>query len=516
MSRSVNTIKNIFVGFGGRLFLHLTHFLVRTVFLYTLGVEYLGLQGLFLNILGLLELAELGISSAVAYVLYKPLAENDTKKICQAMNFIKNAYRVVAVFIFVAGLCILPFISGITKGSQDLGNVNLLFLLYLAKTVTTYVFFAYKSVIISADQKNYVFTIYTTIISVVIYAVQFIVLAAFCDLIGAPNTFVLYLVVGCAGQLITNGIISKKADKMYPYLKNKSKDALPRSERKELLKKVFGTAVYKINSTIVKSTDGIVITSFLGVAANGLYSNYYFITSNIFILVRILFSSATASIGNLFANESIEKSEFVFRALSLISYWIFGFCSVCMFVLIEPFILLWAGQECSLGQITAWIFAVEFLMEGYQLVSLSYKDACGLFWEGKFRPMITAILNIIISIILVKKCGVAGVVLGTIISRLITTWWFEPMLVYKKAFKMPVMGYFVRYIFAVVLVLANTVLIRYIGSFYTGNMFVSFVLKALLCVVISNVTFFLVYRKTEEFGYIKNIVTGLLGKFIKR
>ncbi len=516
MSRSVNSIKNILVGLGGRLFLHLTHFIIRTVFLYTLGVEYLGLQGLFLNILGMLALSELGMSTAVSYVLYKPLAENNTQKICQIMHFIKNAYRIVALFILVGGMCILPFVSGIAAESKNLGNVNVIFLLYLFKTVVTYLFFAYKSVIIVADQKRYLFTIYTTIISVVVYIVQFITLVVLCDVIGASSAFVLYLIVGIIGQLISNIIISCKADKMYPYLKDNRKAILPRTERKELLKKIFATACYKINSKIVKSTDSIVITGFLGIVANGLYSNYYFITSNVFNIVRIFFSSMTASIGNLVANESVEKSEFVFRSLSLISYWIFGFCSVCMFVLIEPFILLWAGQNCSLGQITAWIFALEFLMEGYQLVSISYKDACGLFWEGRFSPIVTATLNIIISIILVKKCGVAGVILGTTISRFLTTWWFEPVLVYKKAFHMPVAGYFMRYILAVLLVLANVVIIKYIGSLYTGNMLISFVLNTLLCVVITNLTFFAVYRNMEEFSYVRDIVTGLLAKRIKR
>ena len=515
MSRSVNSIKNIFAGFGGQMFLHFTHFVVRTVFLYTLGVEYLGLQGLFLNILGLLGLAELGISNAVSYVLYKPLAENDTKKLCQIMNFIKKAYRIVGLFILAAGLCILPFIPRLIGQNSNLGNVNLVFLLYLLKTVATYVFFAYKSVIINADQKRYIYNIYTTIVSAIVYIVQFLVLVVLYDIIGASSAFVLYLIIGIVGQLISNIVISKKADKMYPYLKESGDLSLPRDERKGLLKKVFGTAIYKINSKIVKSADSIVITGFLGVAANGLYTNYYFITSNIFNIVRILFSSITASIGNLVANESVEKSEFVFRSLSLISYWIFGVCSVCMFVLIEPFILLWAGQNCSLGQITAWIFALEFLMEGYQLVSVSYKDACGLFWEGRFRPMVTAILNIAISIILVKKCGIAGVVLGTIISRLLTTWWFEPVLVYKKAFHMPVAGYFVRYIFAMLLVLVNTLIVKYIGSLYTGNMLISFVLNALLCVVVTNLTFFAVYRNTEEFSYVKGIVSGLMKKYIK-
>ena len=515
MSRSINSIKNMIAGIGGRLFLHCTHFLVRTVFLYTLGVEYLGLQGLLLSILGLLALAELGISNAVSYVLYKPLAENDTKKIQQIMNFMKIAYRIVGLFILLAGVCILPFIPRLIGQNSNLGNVYLIFLLYLFKTIATYVFFAYKAVIINADQKRYIYNIYTTIVSAVVYVVQFVVLVFLYKIIGAPNAFILYLIVGIIGQFTTNFIISYKVDKMYPYLKDKDNSSLPRDERKGMLKKVFATAIYKINSKIVKSADSIVITGFLGVAANGLYSNYYFIISNVFNIVRIFFSSMTASIGNLVANESVEKSEFVFRSLGLISYWIFGFCSVCMFVLIEPFILLWAGQDCSLGQITAWIFALEFLMEGFQLVAISYKDACGLFWEGRFSPAVTVVLNIILSVILVKKCGVAGVVLGTAISRFLTTWWFEPVLVYKKAFHMPVAGYFVRYIFAVLLVIVNTIIVKYIGSLYTGNMLISFVLNALLCVVVTNLTFFAIYRNTEEFSYVKGIVSGLMKKYIK-
>ncbi len=516
MSRSINSIKNIIVGMGGQVFIYLIRFVTKTVFIHTLGKEYLGLQGLFSNIFSLLNLTELGFALAVAYTLYKPIAEDDKDKIYAIMQFLKKAYFVIGVVIFGIGLGLIPVLPYVMNGETDLVNVNLIYILYLFETSASYLLFSYKRTIFIADQKRYMVNVIKMAVTIVTTICQFIILLVVFKIAGPAIAFISYLAASCISMFVINFVIAKKADIAYPYLTEKRNTRLERSERKELFKKIFGTSIYKINSTIVKSTDGIVITSALGLGMNGCYSNYHFVIFNVFTFVRMMFSSVTASVGNLVANESTEKSEFVFRCMSRLSYWVFGVCAVCVFVLIEPFILIWAGSDFSLGQISAWIFALEFLMEGYQVVSLTYKDACGLFWYGKYRPMVTAVLNIVISVCLVRKFGVAGVILGTIISRLLTTWWFEPVLVYKKAFKMPVGGYFAKYIFAVFLVVIDVMLVEFISSFYTGNIFISFLIKALLCVAVSNITFFVAYRKTEEFGYVKNIASGLLKKLRKK
>ena len=511
MSRSVSSVKNIVAGMGGQLFVYLLKFVTRTVFIHTLGKEYLGLQGLFSNILGLLNLAELGVALAVAYTLYKPLESKDENKIYAIMGFLKKAYFVIGLIILIVGSSLIPVLPFLMKGSTDLVNVNLIYILYLLEISASYLLFSYKRTILIADQKRYVVNIVSITTTIITTIAQFGILIVVYKLIGPSEAFICYLLASCIAQFFINFVISKKADKMYPYLKEKRDAKLSKPEKTELFKKIFGTSVYKINSTIVKSTDSILISSVLGLGTNGSYSNYYFITNNVFIFVRMMFSSVTASVGNLITKETTEKSEFIFRCLGQISYWIFGFFAVCMFVLIEPFVCLWAGDSYSLGQVASWIFALEFLMEGYQVVSLTYKDAGGLFWFGKYRPMVTAILNIIISLLLVHRLGVTGVILGTIISRFLTTWWFEPMLVYKKTFKMPVFGYFVKYIFAVMIVLISVVIVELLSGFYTGNAVVSFVIKMVLCIIVPNLLFFVAYFKTKEFTYIKQTVKNLLG-----
>ena len=356
MSRSTNAVKNIIVGIGGQLSTYLIRFITRTLFIYTLGIKYLGVQGLLTNVLGILNIAELGVASAVAYTLYKPLSEKDEDKIYVIMQFYKKAYTIIGLTILTVGLAFLPALPYIMKDATDIVNINIVYVLYLVETAASYLFFSYKRTILTADQKKYLVDGVRTTTSMVTAIIKAIVLIIAVNLIEPSLAFVIYLLLGCVGQLYINFTISKKADNLYPYINEKRNAKMNKTEKREMFKKIFGMSIYRINTTIVKSTDGIIISGILGIVANGIYSNYYFITCNVYNIVRMLFSSITASVGNLITKETTEKSELVFRCLGQISYWIFGFCGVCMFVLIEPFILLWAGEWYSLGKITSYVF----------------------------------------------------------------------------------------------------------------------------------------------------------------
>lgn len=497
--RTVNSIKNIITSLGGQLLTLLLQFVSRTVFIHTLGVEYLGISGLFTNVISILNITELGIGTAIAYSLYKPLAEKDVKRIQANMNLLKKAYFWVGCIIAGLGLILIPFLPHIMKGTTNLVNVNVIYVLYVFQSVSSYWFFAYKSSLIQADQKKFVNNIIRYSVTLLTTVVQIVLLVLF-------KSFLVYTIIGITSNLTINVLVARKVDKLYPYVKGKNDQILSKEERKSVFKNIFGMSMYKINSVIVSSTDNIVISTFISVVAVGFYSNYILIASSITTIAKLCFSGITASVGNLFASESKKKNEFIFRCLCFASFWIYGFCAICLWILFNPFITLWVGKDFLLGDSIVLLIVLNFIMEGYQNISITFKDACGLFWQGKYRPVATAILNIVISLILAPRLGIAGVLLGTIISRLVTTWWFEPWMVYKYAFNMSSKKYFIRYLFAITAVILIAGLIQIMSIPMSESTWLNLLIKAVFCISIPNGVFFLIFRTSDEFKYVLGIV----------
>ncbi|NMB19083.1 MAG: sugar translocase [Erysipelothrix sp.] len=507
--RTINSMKNAATGVGGQSLTIILQFISRTVFIYTLGKEYLGISSLFSSILQVLSITELGIGTAIVYSLYKPLAEKDEYSVSANMNFLRKAYFGVGSLVGVIGLILIPFLPSIMKETTDLVNINLVYILYLFQSVSSYWFFAYKSLLLKADQKSYIVNISKYLVLVFSVGLQIIILIVL-------KSFILYTIIGIAANIVSNLIVSHKVDKSYPYLKKYKNALLPKDEKKIVYKNLYGVSMYKINSTIVRSTDSIVISSFISTIAVGLYSNYHLIVSTLITMSKLFFSSFTASVGNLFVSEDKEKSEFIFRCLSFLSFWLYGFAAITLWILFNPFITLWVGEEYLFNNYIVLVIVIDFLLDGYQQVSISYKDACGLFWKGRYRPLATGVLNVVISVILAPRIGIAGVLLGTIISRLLTTWWFEPWMVHKYAFGIKVNNYFIRYFKFIGLVLIMGYFCNLIISPFSEVSWVNLFIKLAVCIIIPNSFFYVVFKNTEEFQYIKEALAKLFSKIKRR
>lgn len=501
--RTKNVLLNFFASLGTNGISILLKFVIRSVFIYVLGKEYLGLSSLFTNLLSVLSISELGIGVAIVQTLYKPLADGDERKVKAVMNFLKKAYRCIGCVILLIGLIIMVFIDFFINNTTDIVNIRFYFFLYLIQSTSSYWFWAYKRSIIQADQKRYVIELITIAVTVVVSILQIVMLLLY-------KSFVIYVILFVASHIAINIAISTKVNKMYPYLKEKNNEKLNKNELIQMWKDVAGASLYKINTVIVKSTDNLVISKFISIAAVGIYDNYHMVISSVLLITKRLFSSATASIGNLIITEDEEKSEKFFQCFCFASFWIYGFSSVCLWVLINPFIEIWLDKSFLFEKHVVFIIVLDFLMDGFQQPSLILKDSAGLFWYGKFRPLATALLNVIISVILVQKMGVAGIIAGTVLSRLFTTWWFEPKLVYKYVFKKSPVKYFVRYFTAIGITFVVTVMVSVAASFIKGPVLIAFSLKMLLCAVVPNLIMFIFFGKTEEFNYIfkrlKNVV----------
>lgn len=301
MSRTGNSLKNIASAIGGQMLNNLLRFVCRTAFIYTLGKEYLGISGLYANILTLLSVSELGFASAITYSLYKPLAENNIPEIRALMGFFKKAYRIIGMVIFGLGLALMPFLPKLMNGTTEAVNIYEYYLLYLIQTVVSYLFFAYKGTLLVADQKRYLLDTVSYVVQVAMNLVQIAILVVL-------RSFLLYTIVSILSNMIQNIAAAWMADRRYPWLKEPA-EPLPPEKRKEVFRQVYASSLYRISNVVGIATDNLVISANISVLMVGLYDNYNMIIQVIQRLLSGLLQSFTASLGNYYASESKETER---------------------------------------------------------------------------------------------------------------------------------------------------------------------------------------------------------------
>lgn len=500
--RVKKAIINTIAGGMGTLLVGIFQFIGRFVFIRFLSDEYLGISSLFTNILSLLSLAELGIGTAICFSLYEPLAEANFEKIKAILSFLRKTYFIIGIVIMGVGLSLLPFLPFIIKGNTELVNINVIYILYVLQSATSYWFWGYKSILLQADQKLYLIKAYQVAANVVTITLQLTTLAIFRD-------FLLYSIIGLMANIFTNVASAHAVDRIYPYMKEKNHYLLTRAEKKKIFKDVFGMSFFKINTTVVNSTDNLMISAFIDIRSVALYGNYQIVISGISQVAMQLFGGVTSTVGNLFVEDSKEKSEFVFRCLQFLSYWIYSFIGIGIIVFINPVIQLFFGKSRLFGESLVLLQVIYFIINGFQRTSFIYRDACGLFWKGKMRPIATVILNIGLSFVLVLKIGLAGVILGTIVSWLLTTWWYDPILIYRNVFQISPLRHFIGYGKATILTLFLGWVTVCLAELVPFDGIFKLLLQFILVLFIPNIGYLLVYCRTEEFKYIK-------GVFLKR
>lgn len=509
MSRTQNSLKNMAASLIGQFGSIVLRFACRTVFIYVLGKEFLGISSLYTNILTLLSVSELGISSAITFSLYRPLAEGDNAKVSAIMQFFKNAYRIVGLVILVIGLCLIPFLPTLMNGTTDKVNIYLYYLLYLAQTVVTYFFFAYKQTILFADQKKYLVDYVVFGANVVTTLLQILVLVI-------RESFFEYTIALIISGVVTNLIVAIIVDKKYPYLKDKA-PKLSGEEVKEIFKQVYAMFLYRVCNVVGTATDNLIISSNINVLMVGLYDNYYLIINAVQKVLSHILGAFSGSLGNLYVLESDTKNEQVFRCLNLVNLWLITLSSVCFMILFQPFITMWIGEEYLFTPVVLYIIVMNFATNYMQGVMQIYKDVTGLFVKGKYRPVATVILNLVISIILVKKMGIAGVFLGSIISRMCTTWAYDGWLIYTHAFHMSPIKFYADSIVCAIVITVLSIGIETLCTYAEVPVTVwGFIARGIICVAITNMALLLLYGRREEFKIVAQKAKSIFfSRFIK-
>ncbi len=490
MNRTTNTLKNITASLGGQLLNNLLRWICRVVFIHTLGKEYLGISSLYANILTILSLSELGIGSAITYSLYRPLADNDRETIKSQMLFFKKAYRIIGLVILLFGLCLLPVLPNLMKGTTDKVNIYGYYILYLLQTVVSYLFFAYKGVLLNADQKKYVSDSISYLVQISVNTIQIIILLVF-------RSFLLYTLAYIVSAVVKNVLVARTVDKRYPYIREPA-EKLTKTETGNIFKRVYAMSLYRFAMVVGTATDNLVISSNISVVFVGLYDNYLMIIQVIQKIISGVFTSFTSSLGNYFITENLEENKKMFRTLNRLNSWIITFCSVSFACLLQPFIGICVGTDYLLDYPVVLVIVLNFTTNYQQTVIEIYKDVTGLFVKGKYRAAATALLNLIISIILVRKIGLSGVFLGSIISRLITTWWYDSLLVFRDGFQQSPIPYYLDCILMILIILGSTGIIEVLCRRWSDPSVLSLLIRGILCLIVPNLICLILYGRSEE------------------
>lgn len=497
-SRFLNSGKNLLYGLASQFITMILNFMVRTVFIKYLGIYYLGVNGLFTNILTVLSLAELGFGTAMVYSMYKPLAVDDKKKLQALMKLYSRVYFFIGLIVVILGISIIPFMDYIISDKPNIDNITMIYLLFLANSVSSY-FFAFKRSILNADQKAFINSRYSYIFSAVKAVLQIGVLVLF-------QNYIVFLLIQLFITVAENLFVSKKVDKMYPYIHQKHQEKLSRNELKKIKEDIKALTLSNIGRVALNGSDNIIISAKLGVGWVGLLSNYTLITGTVIMVISQVTTAITGSVGNFIANENRGKQFELFKSVDFIHYWLYGFSTICLFILLNPFIVLWIGGEYKLSWPTVLAIALNFLVNGLLTSLWTFRTTMGLFVQGKYRPIIAAIINIVVSIILADYFGLLGVLLGTTIARVLVNVWYDPYIIFKYGFNKSAKAYYINYIIRL-FVLCFTTLMIYMPSVFILNLNVNvtiakFIVLMFITLTVPNIVFYILYRNTNEFKYL--------------
>lgn len=501
--RSKNSIKNVIMAFIMNIVTILVGFISQKIFINILGTEYLGLNGLFTNVISMLGIVELGLGSAIIYNLYKPIAENNKEQVKSLMSFYKISYRLIAFIITIIGLLLIPLLPFIIGETSIKENINLIYTLFLLDIVASYLL-TYKRSILYANEKTYIVNIVHIGYLIVLNVVQILILYT-------TRNYILYLIVKIIFRILENIVLTIIANRKYEYIKEKNAKKLDNNIKKDIFTKVKGLIYHKIGGFVVLGTDNIIISKFLGVATVGLYSNYNLIIQALSNLFAQAFSSITASVGNLLIENDTNKSYKIYRNMLFFNSWIFTFASAGLLSIIEPFVKVWIGEQYILPFGVLLALVINFYIQGMRKTSNTFKEAAGIFYEDRHIPILESIINIIASVILVNILGLAGVFIGTIISTFVLFFYSYPKFVYKPLFKRNYIQYlkdYVPYVSVAIISVAITYII--INNINLQNAILQIIVNLILVIIIPNIIHLIIFFKTQEFDYYKNIVLNNL------
>ncbi|MBQ6519020.1 MAG: hypothetical protein IJI14_09880 [Anaerolineaceae bacterium] len=483
-------------------------FIIRTLINQKLGAEYLGLSSLFKSVLTMLSLAELGFSSAIVFSMYKPIALGDKDQINSLLNFYRKTYIIIGLIILIIGLCIIPFLPHFMNGTAPADiNIYAIYLIYLANTVVSYFLSAYKESLLVAHQKVHVSQDIISVCYLAMYSLQILAVVIF-------KNYYLYSLIILFITIVINIVRSIIVKRMYP--EYECRGELSEETKNDLKKRILGLLVYKISEVCRNSFDSIILSSFLGLVVLANYQNYYYIMTAVISIFTLISNAIIASIGNSIAVETKAKNHADFIAILLLYGWIASWCSCCLACLYQPFMKIWMGTESLFEYKIVLLFCIYFFVLSIANVCFTYRQAAGLWWEDRVRPVAEAVSNLLLDILLVKRFGAAGILLASITTIVFLNIPLSIRVLFKHYFEMSTKSYWkhLYYIglFGVISGLAAYGICSRIS--FTG--WPEIIAKGLICVIVPNIILLFLYNKLEGFKRSKEIISNMIPMKIRK
>lgn len=478
-------------------------FVAQKIFVLILNAEYLGANGLFSNVITLLSLAELGIGQAIIFNLYKPIANDDKETVKSLMRLYKKAYNCIAVTVLGIGISLIPFLDFFIGETTLTLNFTLVYFLFLLQAVISYIA-TYKRSILYAYQENYIVSIIDMIYVLVMNILQLIMLYF-------TRNYYLYLVTKTICVLAENVTITYISNKKYPFIREKNVKKIDSKIEKNIFDRIKAEIFHKIGSIVVNGTDNIIISKFLGLLTVGLYSNYYLIIRYVGDVMNQMIYALTPSVGNLLVENNKQHSFEVYKKIRFFNFWLSTFSCVSILVIIQNFIDLWMGREYLLPFMVVVILVLNQYLKSMRVTNDVFLSAAGICIETKYVPIIESILNIAFSILFLKYFGLAGVFIGTLISSLPLWCYSYPKFGYKNLFDGKYSNYIKENVMYFILFLAIAGITYSISVIITfSNVWLDIMFKAVLCTIVPNLILFVIYRKTDEFKYFKDLLKSII------
>lgn len=488
----------------GRIAALLMGFVARVVFTHTLSMDYVGVNGLFTDILNVLSLTELGVGTAITYALYKPIADEDIEKQKSLINLYRTIYRFVAAAVLVLGLALLPFMDVLIKNPPEVEGLTVIYLMYLANSVISYLLI-YRKTLLDAAQLSYIGVLCQTGTWIIQIIIQIAVLVL-------THNFILYLSLMLLGTLVSNVLISCFAVRRFPFLRDKTMVPLAREEKRSIASDVGAMMVHKLGDVAVNNTDNLLLSAIVGIGAAGMYSNYYLIIESIKGVLIQIFQGITASVGNLGVSAPKERVHKIYYACFFIGQWVYGFAAICLFELLDVFVGLSFGSNYVFERNITLMLCINLYIAGMRQSTLTFRESLGLFKYDKLKSVFAAVINLVTSIILGRMYGTLGIFAGTAISTILTGFWVEPYILHKRFLKRSCAPYFLKYL----LYTSVTAVLWYGTDFLCSKIVGSpvriLVLRLLVITGIVNGVYLILYSRTKEFNLLKYKLSYILGK----
>lgn len=508
-SRIEHAKRNIAGGLVYQIVLFAFMFIMRTVIVYTLGSLYLGLNSLYASILQVLGLAELGFGYAVTFSMYEPMARGDRETVCALLKLYRRIYRIIGVAVSVVGLVVTPFLPMMIKGEvpPDV-SIYALYLVNLANVSFSYFLFGYRESLLVASQRSDISSHISTGITVIRNLLQILLLVWF-------RNYYMYCILIPVFTVIRNLAVYWVTCRLYPeYVCD---GALDRTIKKDIMKRVTGLLFYKINDVCRNSFDSIIISSALGLTMLAKYNNYYYLINASTYFLGSITTGITAGIGNSIVRESVEKNYRDFEKFHFIYLWLIGWMTVCYFCLYQPFMKLWMGESYLFDNRIMAVFCLYFFTWKMGDMCFTYRQAAGLWWQDKLRPLIESAVNLALNVLLVRLCGVAGVMYATIFCLIfINTGWGAHILYHHYFVNQSYLGYLKSlFRFGILTLLACLISYGIFSWLIPAGWAVQWICRIFICICLPPGLFWLALHRREEYREAVQFIRNVLGAGIR-